>query len=74
MESQALGFSDGVGRDLREEIELGLELSHIDFDGYAMPTPVIILKPGLKLGAVSVQPRAYFVGAKGHSAALRLNP
>ena len=35
MESQALGFGDGVGGNSREKIQLCIELGHVDRDGGA---------------------------------------
>ena len=60
MESQALGFGDGVSRDPREKIELRIELGHVDIDGGAVALRVV----SLKLGAVTIQPRGGFVSIK----------
>ena len=60
MESQALGFGDGVSCDPREKIELRIELGHVDLDGCVMRLPLI----SLQLGAITLEPRADFGSVK----------
>ena len=50
VESQALGFGDGVGRNPREKFELRIKLGHIDRDGGGVRLGDL----SLKLGAVTV--------------------
>ena len=60
MESQALGFGDGVSRDPREKIELRIELGHVDLDG-----GVVCLRIwAFEQGAITLEPRADFGSVK----------
>ena len=71
MEGQALGLGEGVGRDLREKIELRIKLGHVDGHGWGVPMAVACLEHGLKLRPVTVQPRANLVRIKPFKAEAR---